>query len=182
MLARKVSRWCKECDRRLHRLVSYMNKTQAWVQHSYVGDTFDEIRLGLFTDADFAGDKSDSKSTSGVVIAAIGPHTYAPIVSISKKQGCVSTSTCESEVVAMNLGLKEAMSILDLWQALEPLPSRSGGSSVGAAVADAGGPPIQKVPARLPGGIPAEKRNRRHPQRSQYHFWHTKIIKVPLLR
>ena len=34
MLARKVSRWCKECDRRLHRLVSYLNCTQAWVQHS----------------------------------------------------------------------------------------------------------------------------------------------------
>ena len=116
-----------------------MNTTQAWVQHSYVGDNFDEIRLGLFTDADFAGDKSDSKSTSGVFIAAVGPHTYAPIVSISKKQGCVSTSTRESEVVAMNLGLKEAMSILDLWQALEPVFSRSGGSSVGAAVADAGG-------------------------------------------
>ena len=89
-----------------------MNTTQDWVQHSYVGDNFDEIRLGLFTDADFAGDKSDSESTSGVFIAAIGPHTYAAIVSISKKQGCVSTSTCESEVVAMNLGLKEAIWIL----------------------------------------------------------------------
>ncbi len=77
------------------------------------GNNFSDICLGLFTDADFAGDKSDSKSTSGVFIAAVGPHTYAPIVSTSKKQGCVSTSTCESEVVAMNLGLKEAMSILD---------------------------------------------------------------------
>ena len=158
-----------------------MNTTQAWVQRSYVGDNFDEIRLGLFTDADFAGDKSDSKSTSGVFIAAIGPHTYAPIVSISKKQGCVSTSTCESEVVAMNLGLKEAMSILDLWQALEPVFSRSGGPPLALLLPTRGGPPLQKVPARLPGGIPAGKRNRRHPQRSKYHFWHTKIIKVPLL-
>ncbi len=64
MLARKVSRCCRECDRRLHRLVSYMNCKQAWVQHSYVGDDFSDIRFGLFTDADFAGDKSDSKSTS----------------------------------------------------------------------------------------------------------------------
>ena len=38
----------------------------------------------------------------------------------------------------MNLGLKEAMSILDLWQALEPMFSGSVGSSAGA-VADAGG-------------------------------------------
>ena len=127
MLGRNASRWRKEFDRRLHRLVSYMNCIKDWVQHSYVGDNFSDIRLGLFTDADFAGDKTDSKSTSGVFIAAGGPHTYAPIVSISKKQGCVSTSTCESEVVAMNLGLKEAMSISDLRQALEPVFSGSGG-------------------------------------------------------
>ena len=56
MLARKVSRWCKECDRRLHRRVSYMNFTKDWVQHSHVGDNFSDIRLGLFTEADFAGD------------------------------------------------------------------------------------------------------------------------------
>ena len=157
MLARKVSRWCKECDRRLHRLVSYMNCTKDWVQHSYVGDNFSDIRLGLFTDADFAGDKSDSKSTSGVFIAAVGPHTYAPIVSISKKQGCVSTSTCESEVVAMNLGLKEAMSILDLWQALELVFSGSGGSSAGA-FADAGGSATTKRPGSSAGGSWPEKR------------------------
>ncbi len=95
--------------------LAFLNCTQAWVQYSYVGDDFDDISLGLFTDADFAGDKSDSKSTSGVFIPAIGPHTYASIVSISKKRGCVSTSTCESEVVAMNLGLEDAMSILDFW-------------------------------------------------------------------
>ena len=145
-----------------------------------MGDNFSDIRLGLFTDADFAGDKSDSKSTSGVFIAAVGPNTFAPIVSISKKQGCVSTSTCESEVVAMNLGLKEAMSILDLWQALELVFSGSGGSSAGA-VADAGGPPLRNVLARLLGGIPAGKKIRRHHLHSQYQFWLTKIIKAPLL-
>ena len=73
------------------------------------------------------------------------------------------------------------MSILELWQALEPVFSRSGGSFVGAAFADAGGPPLQKVPAQSPGGILAGRRNRQHPQHSQYRFWHTTIIKVQLL-
>ena len=91
-------------------------------------------------------------------IAAVGPHTYAPIVSISKKQGCVSTSTCESEVVAMNLGLKEAMSILDLWQALEPVFSRSGGSSAGVA-ADAGGSATTKRPGSSAGRDPGRKKD-----------------------
>ena len=113
-------------------------------------------------------------------IAAVGPHTYAPIVSISKKQGCVSTSTCESEVVAMNLGLKEAMSILDLWQALEPVFSGSGGVLL-ALLPTRGGPPLRNVLARLPGGIPAGKRIRRHHLHSQYQFWLTKIIEAQLL-
>ncbi len=138
MLARIVSRWCKECDRRLHRLVSHMNCTQSWLQYSYVEDAFSDIRVGLVTDADFAGDKSDSRSTSGVFIAAIGPHTYAHIFCVSKEQGCMSTSTCESEVDAMNLGLREAMPVLDLWQALYPAFSAPGGSA-SPDVAEAGG-------------------------------------------
>ena len=73
----------------------------------------------------------------------------------------------------MNLVLTEAMSILDLWQALEPVFSRSGGFSAGAAANAGGGPPQRNVLARLPGGIPAGKWNRRHPQRSQYHYWDT---------
>ena len=51
----------------------------------------------------------------------------------------------------MNLGLKEAMSVLDLWQALEPVFSRSGGTSVGAAVADAGGSAAPKSPGSFAG-------------------------------
>ena len=101
---------------------------------------------------------TDSKSTSGVFIAAVGPRAYAPIVSISKKQGCVSTSTCESEVVAMNLGLKEAMSILDLWQALELVFSGSGGSSAGA-VADTGGSATTKRPGSSAGRDPGQKKD-----------------------
>ena len=56
----------------------------------------------------------------------------------------------------MNLGLKEAMSILDLWQALEPVFSRSGGSSAGAA-ADAGGSATTKRPGSSAGRDPGRK-------------------------
>ena len=58
----------------------------------------------------------------------------------------------------MNLGLKEAMSILYLWQALEPVFSRSGGSSVGAAAADAGGVATTKSPGSSAGGDPGRKK------------------------
>ena len=120
MLARRVSKWCTDCDKRLHRLVSYIWTTKNSQQIAYVGDTFNDCRLALFCDADFAGDKSDSRSTSGVFLAAIGASTFVPLIAISKKQGCVSTSTCESEVVAMSLGIKETLPVLDLWEAVEP--------------------------------------------------------------
>jgi hypothetical protein len=119
MLARRVAHWCPDCDRRLHRLVCYMHSTRNLQQHAYVGESMSNCRLALFADADFAGDKSDSKSTSGIFIAAVGAKTCVPLIAISKKQGCVSTSTCESEVVAMVLGVKEALPVVDFWDAVQ---------------------------------------------------------------
>ena len=126
MLARRVAKWCHDCDRRLHRLLSYLQTTRESQQYAYVGDNFSSCRLALFCDADFAGDKSDSKSTSGVFLAAVGTSTFVPLVAISKKQSCVSTSTCESEVVAMSLGVKESLPVLDLWEAVEHFFRRAG--------------------------------------------------------
>ena len=51
-LARSVTKWSQACDRRLARL------------SSYVGNTAQHCRLGLFQDSDFAVDLEDSKSTS----------------------------------------------------------------------------------------------------------------------
>ena len=44
-LARRVSKWRTECDRRLHRLVSYMHNTRDHKQYTYVGDPFDMCTL-----------------------------------------------------------------------------------------------------------------------------------------
>ena len=66
VLARRVSKWTSECDRRLHRLVSYMHNTKNYKQYAFVGYEFADCIIALFADADFAGDKSDSTSTSGV--------------------------------------------------------------------------------------------------------------------
>ena len=73
----------------------------------------------MFCDADFAGDKAACKSTTGVLLAIIGPSTFIPVATISRKQSAVSLSTCESEIIAMITGLRdEALPILDLWEAL----------------------------------------------------------------
>ena len=65
MLAREVTRWTAACDRRLHRLISWMHHSSDYMQICYVGDLPSTCNLVLFSDASFAGDLRDSKSTSG---------------------------------------------------------------------------------------------------------------------
>ena len=70
-----------------------------------------------FCDADFAGDHASSKSTFGVFLAVAGPTTFVPISAASKKQGYVSTSTCEAEVVSLAFGLRsEGLPALEKWE------------------------------------------------------------------
>ena len=89
------------------------------VNIGFCGDKLSACRVALFADADFAGCKSTAKSTSGNFMAIVGPHTYMPLAAVSKKQGCVSLSTCESEAVSMCQGLQAlALPTLNLWEAL----------------------------------------------------------------
>ena len=55
-LARQVSKWNKACDKRLHRLVSYVYHTLDHSLESFVGDDPALCHPMLFSDADFAGD------------------------------------------------------------------------------------------------------------------------------
>ena len=64
-LARSITKWTRACDKRLNRLISYIQHTCEYKQYCYVGNTAEQCRLGLFQDSDFAGDLEDSKSTSG---------------------------------------------------------------------------------------------------------------------
>jgi hypothetical protein len=76
MLARRVSKWDKECDRRLLRLMMYIRTTAEYHTYAYAGDAPQNCAIGLFADADFAGCKSTAKSTSGVVVAVVGASTF----------------------------------------------------------------------------------------------------------
>jgi hypothetical protein len=151
-LARRVSKWTTECDRRLHRLVSYMHLTVNHKQYAYVGDEFSQCTIALFADADYAGDKTNSWSTSGVFIAIVGPRTYVPIVAVSKKQTCTSHSTCEAEVVAFNTGLKAALPIMDLWEAIMPYFSPAKVGAVSTPKLEA----AKIDPGSFAGGVPPD--------------------------
>ena len=61
--------------------------------------------MGCYTDADWAGETHSGRSTSGMAIYKNG----SLISWHSKRQGCVSTSTMESEYVAMYVTVQQAV-------------------------------------------------------------------------
>ena len=69
--------------------------TRDYSQASWIGDHPKDCTLALFTDASFASDLKDSKSTTGCLLVLIGKRTYAPISWLCKKQTAVSRSTAE---------------------------------------------------------------------------------------
>ena len=84
---------------------------------SWVGDAVENCFLTLFTDASFAGDLKDSKSTTGAFVALIGPRTWVPITWMCKKQSAVSHSSAEAEVIALEASMRtEAIPMLILWE------------------------------------------------------------------
>jgi hypothetical protein len=121
-LAKNVSKWSKNCDKQLLRLISYMHHTKHYVLEGFVGQGQDEtarLELKLFVDADFAGEREDAKSTSGGWLVLVGPHTYFPLTWVSKKQTSVSRSTTEAEVISLASSLfQEGLPALSLWELL----------------------------------------------------------------
>ena len=75
-LSTMITKWDELCDRKLYRIIKYMNGTAAWRQIGFIGDGPDELELGLFSDADFAGDHAQQR---------------APLVSSSR---CTDLTTC----------------------------------------------------------------------------------------
>ena len=66
------------CDLRQARLIIYIRRTPNKKQYCHGGNLV-ECKLGLFQDADFAVNLTDSKSTSGGVLYLCGSHTVVPI-------------------------------------------------------------------------------------------------------
>ena len=75
--------------------------------------------MSSFVDASFAGDLRDSKSTSGSYLVLIGPNTCVPIGWFCKKQGAVSHSSTEAEIISLDAGLRmEGIPALALWEVI----------------------------------------------------------------
>ena len=119
VLAQNVSRWTRDCDVKLYRLVCYINCSLHVRMTGWIGDNIDDLTVDLFADADFAGCTKTSRSTSGTHLSILGPNSCWPIAGQSKKQGCVSHSTPEAELVSADHAVRTyGTPALDLWPVL----------------------------------------------------------------
>lgn len=104
ILSRKSSQPAQRDWLELKRLVRYLVATQDY-QLRLGRDRSKSLSLIGYSDADWAGDTADWKSTSGFVYLVGDPS----VSWASRKQGCVTTSTMESEYVALSDAAQEAV-------------------------------------------------------------------------
>ena len=120
-LAQRIVTWDETCDKMIYRLMRYVRSTLQWRQIGYGGNALPEATLHLYADADFAGDPETKRSTTGLHLVVRGSFTHFPIHGQSKRQGCVSHSTPEAEIVAADYAIRqEGLPALSLWDVLAP--------------------------------------------------------------
>ena len=118
-LATKVQSWSRGDDKKVLRLIQYIASTPHYRLVGTIQDKPEDLELRLFVDADFAGDRSTARSTSGGFLALTGPSSFFPLAWISKRQTSTSRSTTESEVVSLAHSLyQEGLPALQLWELL----------------------------------------------------------------
>ena len=118
-LARNVTKWTVDDDAKLYHLMCYVNSSLSKRMTGWVGNKFDDLSLSLFADADFAGCAQTLRSTSGSHMHIQGKQTRFPLSGGSKRQGCVSHSTPEAEIVAADVTLRTmGLPALSIWETL----------------------------------------------------------------
>ena len=118
-LATKVQAWTKAEDKKVLRLIQYIDATKHYRLIGYINDDPSELYLSLYADADFAGEKEGARSTSGGYLVLKGPNSHFPLAWLSKRQTSTSRSTTESEVISLAHSVfSEGIPALGLWEVL----------------------------------------------------------------
>ena len=105
----------------LHRLIFYLKHSRELRMIGWLGGPLAKLNPHLYADADFAGCIDTLRSTSGTILFLRGPFTSFPIAAYSKRQGCVSHSTPEAEIVSMDFALRTVgLPSLSLWEFMLP--------------------------------------------------------------
>jgi hypothetical protein len=108
-LCRMVSCWTVIHDSALIRLFAYIKSTlYLCLTCSLAPEDLKDIRVRVYTDADWAGDSESTKSTNGLWIELFSPSSGRsfPLSWRSSQQTCSSSSTAEAETVSLSVGLR----------------------------------------------------------------------------
>jgi hypothetical protein len=108
-LCKRNSEPCNSDLRRLHHLLRYLKGTAQ--QQLLLGSNAD-LFMTAYSDADWGGCPSTGRSTSGLVVRLAG----GTICYSSSLQATVSTSTCQSELVALSSAAKLVVHMRELLQ------------------------------------------------------------------
>jgi len=108
-MASYVTKWTVEDDRALERLMSYLMSEHDLVLSGTLAPPDQEsLAITFWPDADWNGDHRTTKSTSGLFLelSCDNPDHTFPITWKATHQGCTSSSSAESETVAMSTALR----------------------------------------------------------------------------
>ena len=121
-LRRVVAKWTTTHDGQLIRLYAYLDTTGPIALRAELSpEELDEVQFIMWSDADWADDPEDSKSTSGLLLELVNPNNGRcwPISWSVKRQGSTYNLTAEAETVAVCHALKhEGLPTLSLLDAL----------------------------------------------------------------
>ena len=120
LLATRVTKWSRECDKALHRLMCYINCTANHCLSGFVGDGPSALRLRLYADADLAGDRPEFKSTSGVFLAMVGPSAFFPLAAKAQKKLPLRSRLLQLR--SSQLGLRFVPWVFRRWTCGKPPP------------------------------------------------------------
>ena len=124
-LGRHITKWSRACDKQLHRLFHYIHSSKHHVLVTSMGDDINDLQIELFTDADLASEKADTKSTNGFFCVMSGPTSNGVCAYGHKRQTCTALGTPEAEIVSLNHGLKNCgLPMKDLWEFILQRPVR----------------------------------------------------------
>lgn len=111
ILARFMASPGSKAMRGLKRLARYLRGKQRCML-VYIRQSADKAKLRVYSDSDWAGDKSSRKSTSGMVVLR-GRHL---LKHSSTLQSVVTLSSCEAEYYAMTRGAAAGLGIVSLYR------------------------------------------------------------------
>ena len=114
-LAKRCTKWCAECDRRLVRLFEYCKYAASWTLHGELGTAdLNRVELMVYADADLAGNFWDTKSTTGIWVELASGQRSWPVSWASKTQPATSSHTGGRDGVFVHRHQDRSSSAADL--------------------------------------------------------------------